>query len=113
MSSASLYVMLALMFVACDSERESAPGKEPESPAADPRTDLLVGTWRLGSEREYTFSADGKFSMATDTSKCGGVAPTKSTAAGTWQLEGDSLVLSVTEASEEIFRAISPVPSAE
>jgi hypothetical protein len=97
MNSVSRLVMLVLTFVACDpAEKASA--------ARDPRTDLLVGTWRLGGEREYVFAADGKFSMVIDTSKCGGAAPAKSTVSGAWKLDGDSLVLDVTQASDEIFR---------
>jgi len=103
MKAAFLYATVVLLLVACDPEQKSSD-EAAASLAVDPRTNLLVGTWRLGDEREYTFAADGKFSMADDTSKCGGEAPTKSTVEGTWQLEGDLLVLEVTKASDEMFR---------
>jgi hypothetical protein len=99
MRSASLLVLLVLALVGCDSAEKESP-----SPAADPRAELLVGTWRLGTEREYVFRADGSFSMALDHSKCGGAAPATSTVSGRWQLDANALVLDVTQASEEIFR---------
>ena len=104
MRSASLYALCVLAFGACDSAESGAPENASSSPVADPRAELLVGTWRLGTEREYVFRADGSFAMALDVSACGGVAPAKSTAAGRWKLDGESLILRVTQASEEILR---------